>query len=219
MHYLYLHGFASSPQSAKAQFLRKCFASRGLNLTILDLNQGDFGHLTLTRQIQQGVAYVQGCDRVTIIGSSLGGLTAAWIAQDPQVNERIEHLVLLAPAFQFLAQWLPRLGTETLTQWQSEGWLPIYHYGFGRKVPLSYQFVLDAQQYRDDDLNQAIPTLIIHGVRDEVIALAASQAYAATRPWVRLVTVESDHQLTDVQSEIWEVMEDFLGLAAVAKEF
>ena len=50
--YIYLHGFASSPQSSKAIYLRDRFAEINLNLEVLDLNQGDFTHLTLTRQIQ-----------------------------------------------------------------------------------------------------------------------------------------------------------------------
>ncbi|MEL6385154.1 MAG: YqiA/YcfP family alpha/beta fold hydrolase, partial [Cyanobacteria bacterium J06626_18] len=81
------------------------------SLHILDLNQGDFAHLTLSWQIQQGVDWVAGRDRVTILGSSFGGLTAAWIAQQPAVKGKIDRLVLLAPAFQFPNQWLPRLGS------------------------------------------------------------------------------------------------------------
>ncbi len=50
--YIYLHGFASSPSSTKAQYLRARFASLQINLNIPDLNQGDFSHLTLTRQLQ-----------------------------------------------------------------------------------------------------------------------------------------------------------------------
>ncbi|MCS6812403.1 MAG: esterase, partial [Cyanobacteria bacterium] len=53
LHTIYLHGFASSPNSTKARYLADCFAQAGLPLTVPDLNQGDFSHLTLTRQIQQ----------------------------------------------------------------------------------------------------------------------------------------------------------------------
>lgn len=56
--YLYLHGFASGPQSQKARGLAARFQAQGLELEIPDLNQGDFSHLTLSRQIRQGVERV-----------------------------------------------------------------------------------------------------------------------------------------------------------------
>jgi hypothetical protein len=104
--YIYLHGFASSPQSSKAQYLRDRFSQWGLNLNILDLNGGDFSRLTLTRQIQQTQAIFPPAHiPVTVIGSSFGGLTAAWLAEKcPQ----IQRLILLAPAFGFLEHWLPK---------------------------------------------------------------------------------------------------------------
>jgi pimeloyl-ACP methyl ester carboxylesterase len=149
-------------------------------------------------------------DRITIVGSSLGGLTAAWITQNPSVTQRIERLVLLAPAFQFLAQWLPRLGTEALTQWATAGWLSLYHYGLGQEMPLAYQFITDAQQYDDAQLTAPVPTLILHGINDEVISVQASRDYAATRPWVSLVELISDHSLGDVQPLIWQNLQEFL---------
>ncbi|NER81649.1 MAG: prolyl oligopeptidase family serine peptidase [Leptolyngbya sp. SIO1D8] len=210
MDYLYLHGFASGPQSAKAQFLQKTFHQVGKTLHILDLNQNDFTHLTLSRQIQQGMEWITERDRVTVIGSSLGGLTAAWIAHQSAVQTKISHLVLLAPAFQFLAQWLPRLGSEAITRWQMEGFLPIYHYGMAQTLPLAYDFVADAQRYNETFLQHPIPTLIIHGSHDEVIDVQASRDYATLRPWVCLIEVDSDHSLANVKQAIWDEIHCFL---------
>ncbi|MBD1873857.1 alpha/beta fold hydrolase [Nodosilinea sp. FACHB-131] len=211
--YLYLHGFASSPQSAKAQAMKARFATLGLDLTIPDLNQDDFGHLTLSRQIQQVSTLIQSQSESTVlIGSSLGGLTAAWVAQQSTITARIEKLVLLAPAFDFLQQWLPRLGPDQLNTWRTEGTLPVYHYTEQRTLPLAYDFITDAQGYSDDALNAPIPTLILHGTNDETISIEASRAYAAPRPWVRLVELFSDHALTDVEKEIWQHTQGFLGL-------
>ncbi|MEM9008595.1 MAG: YqiA/YcfP family alpha/beta fold hydrolase [Cyanobacteria bacterium P01_F01_bin.86] len=210
--YLYLHGFASSPQSQKAQFLKKQFQTIGQTLHIMDLNQDDFAHLTLSRQIQQGVDWVIERDRVNLLGSSFGGLTAAWIAQHPSVQDKINRLVLLAPAFQFLTQWLPRLGSETVTQWQTEGWLSVYHYGKAQKLPLSYDFVTDAQRYEEAHLTIPVPTLILHGRHDEVIDIQASRNYTAQRPWVQLIEVESDHSLASAHQSIWDATQSFLGL-------
>ena len=97
--YIYLHGFASSPQSSKARYLSDRFTEIGLQLQVLDLNQDNFTHLTLTRQIQQAIAaFPESETSVTLIGSSFGALTATWVAQR---QNRVQKLVLLAPAFGF----------------------------------------------------------------------------------------------------------------------
>lgn len=217
-HYLYLHGFASSPQSTKAETLRQHFQDQGLTLQIPDLNQGDFTHLTLSRQIQQAktimlpVLQAAPKEKWVLIGSSFGGLTSAWLAEQPDLQAAIAALVLLAPAFEFLTQWLPRLGAEQLQQWQATGTLAVYHYGAQRSLPLDYGFLTDAQTYDETQLQQPIPTLILHGRQDEVISIDASHHYAATRPWVKLIELESDHALADVQSEIWQAVQQFLAI-------
>ena len=211
MDYLYLHGFASSPQSTKAQYLRDRARSCQVELPILDLNQGNFSQLTLTRQLQQVAAALPPAPTpVTLIGSSFGGLTAAWAAEQ---YGQIQRLVLLAPAFRFLNHWLPRLGPEQLSRWQRDGFLPIYHYGAGRELPLHYKFITDARQYTDEQLQRSLPTLILHGREDEVIPIEASHDYAAQRPWVKLVELDSDHALGNVLPEIWAAICDFCKFA------
>lgn len=212
MDYLYLHGFASSPRSRKAQYLQGQFQALGLTLHVLDLNQDDFAGLTLSRQIQQCLDWMAGRPAVAVIGSSLGGLTAAWLAQHPSTQGRIQRLVLLAPAFQFLAQWLPRLGAERLADWRRSRLLSVYHYGFAMNLPLDYGFVTDAQTYDETGLTTAVPTLILHGQRDEVIEIGASRTYARDRPWVTLVPLDSDHALGNVEGEIWQAIHRFLHL-------
>lgn len=209
--YIYLHGFASSPQSRKAQDLSDRFAALNLPLHIPDLNQGDFTHLTLTRQIQQVEAELPPGDRpVTLIGSSFGGLTAAWLAH---THTQVERLVLLAPAFGFLSHWLPRLGFEQVQQWKTEGFLPVYHYGEEKMLPISYTFAEDAAQYRETDIQRPVPTLIVHGTQDEVIPIQASLEFAKERPWVQLIELESDHALFNVSDTIWTLIQEFCELS------
>lgn len=208
--YLYLHGFASSPSSTKARRLSDRLGVLQIPLIAPDLNQGDFSHLTITRQIQQvQAAFPPQPEPVVLIGSSLGGLTAAWLAE---TNLQVERLVLLAPAFEFLAHWLPKLSVTQLRQWQSEQFLPVYHYAEGRSLPLHYGFVQDAMQYRDAALQREVPTLILHGLQDEVIPIEASRNYAATRPWVKLIELQSDHALGNVEAEIWQAICQFCAL-------
>src|ERR1700761_5244732 len=99
---LYLHGFASSPASRKGQFLSAKFSSRGLQLELPDLADGDFEHLTVTRQLQILERLLDGTP-AALIGSSLGGYLAALYAS---THPEILRLVLLAPAFDFRQLWL-----------------------------------------------------------------------------------------------------------------
>ncbi|MEB3272699.1 MAG: YqiA/YcfP family alpha/beta fold hydrolase [Prochlorothrix sp.] len=205
--YCYLHGFASSPRSAKAKYFRDRFRSRGLTLHIPDLNQPNFRHLTLTRQIRQVETWIQTVapESVTLIGSSLGGLTAAWVAQrQPQVTQ----LILLAPAFDFLTHWRTQLGPTALNHWQTTGWRSIFHYGENQELPLHHEFWVNCGHYCPPaaltGLDRPVPTYIAHGRDDETIPLAASEAFAQGRSWVTLDRRHSDHSLGNQVSYLWQ---------------
>lgn len=208
--YIYLHGFASSPKSTKAQDLSHRFAQIQIQLKIPDLNAGDFSHLTITRQLHQVTAeFPDNSAPITLIGSSLGGLTSAHLAEQ---NPQVQRLVLLAPAFGFLSHWLTKLGAEKIQLWQQEQYLLVYHYGEGRELPLNHNFVTDAAQYQENLLQRPVPTLILHGKQDEVIPIQASRDFAVSRPWVKLIELDSDHALANVTFEIWQAIRSFCKL-------
>ncbi|MHC5936380.1 YqiA/YcfP family alpha/beta fold hydrolase [Nostoc sp.] len=210
MHYIYLHGFASSPNSAKARDISNRFTQIQTKLKIPDLNAGDFSQLTITRQLTQVAAqFNNDSTPVTLIGSSLGGLTAAHLGQQ---NLQVQRLVLLAPAFGFLSHWLPKLGDEQIQGWQQEKYIMVYHYGEQRSLPLSYDFVTDAAQYQEKLLQRPIPTLILHGKNDQVIPIEASRDFGRSRPWVELVELDSDHALGNVMEETWQAIRLFCQL-------
>ncbi len=199
--YIYLHGFASSPKSNKAQYLRDRFTEVNLNLNVLDLNQGNFSRLTLSRQIQQTIAaFPDSQTPITLIGSSFGGLTAAWVAQQQQV----EKIILLAPAFGFPQSWYAKLKPEQIEQWRESDALPIYHYGESKQISLHYQFLQDADNYPLSGLKRSLATLIIHGIHDDVVPIQVSRDYASQHSQVKLIELNSDHGLNDVKERIWQ---------------
>lgn len=206
--FVYLHGFASSPASAKAQYFQQQFEAQHQILQVPDLNQDDFFHLTLTRQIQQVKALFAVNSPTVLIGSSFGGLTAAWLGEQcPQIKQ----LVLLAPAFHFLNHWQSRLGMAQMRQWQTTGSLLTYHYGAQKLLPLAYQFATDLARYDEATIQCPLPTLILHGRQDDVIPIQASRDFAASRPWVKLIELESDHALVNVQAKLWQATQAFCG--------
>src|SRR5437764_6266444 len=114
---LYLHGFASSPASKKAQFFRERFARFGIELEIPDLAGGNFEHLTISGQMAVVEAIAQG-GAISLIGSSLGGyLAALYAAHHPQV----EKLVIMAPAFCFARSYADSIGPDRLEAWKRTG--------------------------------------------------------------------------------------------------
>ena len=202
---VYLHGFASSPYSRKASFLREKLAPFGIDLETPELEERDFKHLTLTRQLTV-VERAVGNAPVHIIGSSMGGyLAALYAASHPSVA----RLVLLAPAFNFYARWIESLGSEKMSEWQANGELAVYHYAEDREVPIGYQLMEDARQYEAFP-RFSQPTLIFHGIQDNVVPVQYSEQVARTCQNVKLVTLMSGHELTDVLGTIWNDCKDFL---------
>jgi pimeloyl-ACP methyl ester carboxylesterase len=207
--YIYLHGFASSPQSRKAQYFHHCFTQWAIDLIIPDLNQPNFTTLTLTRQIEQTAQIILAQNNpVILIGSSFGGLTSAILAQ--KYSQQVSKIVLLAPAFDFVDHWLPLLGEHQLKHWQQSEYLSVYHYGAGQSLLLHYQFVIDSQQYSSNQLTQAVPTLILHGKTDETIPIQSSRDYAQKRPWVELIELNTDHGMGDMLAQLWQATARFI---------
>ncbi len=203
---LYLHGFASGPESKKAQFFRSRLRERGVDLEIPDLAEEGFEHLTISGQLRV-IERVAGGDAVDLIGSSLGGyLASLYAARHPEIRK----LVLLAPAFGFARRWAETLGTEQMDQWRAKGRLDFYNYREERERPVSYALIEDGLRFEDcPDVRQ--PALIFHGTKDTVVPPSYSVHFAAQRPNVRLELVDSAHELTDVLETMWEKAQRFLG--------
>lgn len=202
---LYLHGFASGPQSKKAQYFRSQFAQIGIGLEIPDLVEGDFEGLTITGQLNV-IERAAGGESISLIGSSLGGyLAALFAARHPEIS----RVVLLAPGFGFPRRWPERLGADAMAEWRRTGFLPVFHYGEKAERRVGYQLIEDGSRYEDyPEVTQ--PCLIYHGLRDDVVPASFSEIFAASRPNVELHLEDSGHELIDVLDSMWPRIRDFL---------
>jgi pimeloyl-ACP methyl ester carboxylesterase len=209
MRIVYLHGFASSPQSGKAQFFRRKFEERGIEIAIPALDQGDFEHMTISGMLDLVDAAVEGRPCL-MMGSSLGGFVAGlYAARNP---EWVERLVLLAPALEFAKKWQERFRGHELEEWKRQGSKNFFHYGYKRQERLAYGFVEDALRFEGEP-NFGQPALILHGTQDDVVPVQLSRDYALRHANVLLKEFPSGHELTDVTAELWKETAAFLGLA------
>lgn len=212
MHLFYLHGFASSARSSKAAFLAGRLRERGLELHAPDFNEPDFSTLTITRMIGQVAQAVDALPEgpVVLIGSSLGAFVAVQSALARP--KRIDRLVLLAPAIDFGGNRMRELGGVGIDEWRQRGHLPVFHYGYGRVMPVHYELYTDACGYDCVNAVLTMPILVFQGRRDAAVDPASVQAWAAARPNVELHMLDDDHQLTASLEYIWREMKRFLAI-------
>lgn len=202
--YLYLHGFASGPQSRKAQFFRQKFAAAGIAVEIPALDEDDFEHLTITRQLDLMTRIIAGRP-VVLIGSSMGGyLAALYASRHPEVN----RMLLLAPAFGFGERWNEVFGAEQVAEWRTRGYADVFHYSAGEPRRLASDLLHDSLTHPAyPPCSQ--PTLIFHGIQDNVVPISASEHWTRANPQARLIAMNSSHDLLDVLEAIWNKCEAF----------
>ena len=211
MQVLYLHGFASSPQSSKATFLARKFAERGIQVIVPDLNEPNFSTLTVTRMLQQvekALASSEG--PCVVVGSSLGGFVAVQAAL--RYPDRITRVVLLAPALDFDGNRLRDLGDRGVDEWRRTNTLEVFHYGFDRLMPVHFELYEDAARYDLTHAGVELPIQIFQGLRDESVDPDSVRRWSAVRPNVELHLLDDDHQLGASLEYMWQEMRRFLEL-------
>jgi pimeloyl-ACP methyl ester carboxylesterase len=208
---LYLHGFASSPASTKATVIGGRLRARGVTFRCPDLNVPEFRTLTMTRMLGQADRELDALGGpASLIGSSLGGALAILAAA--RWPQRVERLVLLAPAVMFARPGHHLIPPERVEQWRAEGALPVFHYASGGERPLAFGFYEDSLQYDVFGARFAQPALVFQGRRDTSVDPAGVEAFCSGRANVSLVLLDDDHQLAASLDRIWEGTRAFLGV-------
>ncbi len=213
-HVVYLHGFASSPASGKAERFRRELESRGVGFTCPDLNQPAFETLTATRmlaQVRDAVAQVPE-GPIALVGSSLGAFVAVHAAAQDTTG-RIDRMALLAPALDFGGNRLRQLGPHGVDEWRRAGALKVFHFAWGEERQVGYELYADAAGYDAITLPTTLPTLVFQGDHDESVDPDMVRRWAEGRPLVDLRMVDDGHQLTSSLDLVWSESARFFGLA------
>lgn len=190
---LYLHGFATGPDSTKAVVLADHYKEKGFEMNRLNLRVPSLENLRMSEMMKVTREAMGGPgEKAVLFGSSLGGILAARVAER---DSRVAGLVLLAPAFGFVDSWRRELGEEGWAAWQRDG-LEIQDYVLKRTLRLGFGFMEDAAEIeRQGPPRVAAPVLIVHGRQDKVVDPVVSREWAAGKPNVRLIEVDDGHDL------------------------
>ncbi|MDR3682240.1 MAG: YqiA/YcfP family alpha/beta fold hydrolase [Geothrix sp.] len=188
---VYLHGFSSAPGGNKGTFTRRWAEARGIPFQAPDLNLPTFETLTLSAQVAGVGALLESQpEPPVLVGSSLGGFIATAVAQR---GAPLRSMILLAPAIHFARR---RMGSPAWAGYRDRGELEVFHYGAGRLLRLGPDLLQDLPKWTaDDQWRISVPTVILHGRRDEVVPLAESEAYRDRNPGAVLHVLEDDHGL------------------------
>ncbi len=202
---LFLHGFASSDQARKANYLREKMEETGAGNGFYAINFNptptDFEWMTPTGMIDRLRQYVLDHELgpLSLIGSSLGGLVAVNYAHR---YGDVDTMLLLAPLLRWTAIWDSE---EVMSRWEEEGSMPVSHYALPGRPRLRFDFQVDGRRY-GEWVPPAAPTVIIHSRDDGIVPVAGSREYAEQYPdRVRLLELRAaGHDMNDHLPTIWE---------------
>lgn len=144
---LYIHGFNSSPLSAKAQQMRKYFADRGQGSRVIIPSLPPSPRQAMA-QLESAIA---GAGPVALIGSSLGGFYATWLAQHHELKA-----VLVNPA---VRPWL------LLDQVPAD----MANYHTGEKYTFQKSWLDELRHYEVDDIAHPENLLVLTQTGDETL--------------------------------------------------
>ena len=107
-------------------------------------------------------------------------------------------MLLLAPAIHFARR---RLTSPAWAGYRERGEMEVFHHGAGRPLRLGPELLRDLPNWADDDAWRIqVPTVILHGRRDEAVPLAESGAFRDRNPGTVLHVLEDDHGLLSAAS-------------------
>lgn len=211
---IYVHGFASSPESSKATFFAERFGAAGIKCLCPDMNQPVFATLTVSRMLQQLEKRISSLPpgEIVLIGSSLGGFVAVEAAarQVGEARHPISRLILLAPAVELEWDRWSEVGPGGIERWRNTGDVEVFHYALDRTERLMFAFYEDAARYHPASRQLALPMLIFQGRQDESVSPDVVQRFAQRQKNATLHMLDDGHQLKNSLEFIWTETARFL---------
>lgn len=188
MKVLWAHGFESTPNGSKPTWIKE-----NLGWEVISINMSEKGW-TIAEQTEVVIQKIlENDDLELIMGSSYGGLAIA-NASNKLLNRKL-RLILMAPAFGLAENFQNIAGKEGLNQWENNGFRPYFHHGLNKEIKLSWDFMVSAKKMSWPEMKH--PTVIIHGISDEIVSIESSRKVEESNSNVELIEVDDGHRLGD----------------------
>lgn len=181
-----VHGFASTKDRNTYLDLEKRFNKQGINVFRFDLyghgeSEGKFEDLTISEaadDVLNAISFVKskGYRKVSLMGSSFGGMASFLAAAK---SKDVLVLALKAPVSDYLGKITADVSHYPIKEWKEKGF--IYYIDTKReKHKLNYSFFQDAEKVNGYKAAAAItiPTIIVHGDKDQNVPLLQSKELA-----------------------------------------
>jgi pimeloyl-ACP methyl ester carboxylesterase len=217
---VYVHGFTSTRGGEKAGALEKACAERRWTFASFDFR----GHGASTGSLLElrGTGLLEDLDAVRDylagrgvhyicpVGSSMGGWAAAWFTSRHPAT--VPACVLIAPAFDFLRSRWTALTEIERENWRQTGRLAIRNQW--TEAEIGYGIVEEIELFRFESLAKdlARPTLIFHGLRDDVVPVADTFKFLQQAAYQAIefrIYKDGDHRLLNRKDEMAQAACDF----------
>ena len=105
-----------------------------------------------------------------------------------------------------------------MQSWRDTGFRPFFHYAANKELPLHFAFAKDLEQYKTDNFEINIPTIVFHGIDDQTVPIEHARQFAQLNPAAALVELDDGHELANSLDLIWRQTCDFLKLPSTASD-
>lgn len=200
------HGFSGGKSDRKFVKIARKFAQNGIAVLRFDFSgcgdsEGNFENISISQEIKDLKAAYKFLikqpnidkKRIGFLGYSLGALIACLF----QIKNPVARtLVLVAPALDqknLIKIWYT---PQEIKKWQKQGYFDTPKHRIG------VQYLDEAEDYTPIGFNINIPTLIIHGKKDEDVSLKFSRKLLKVLAGKKKITIikDGDHSFESYQA-------------------
>ena len=194
-----VHGFHSNKDRKTAVTLQNLLNKHNFSTFRIDLfghgeSEGNIEDITISEavdDIKNAISYLkdQGFTKIGLLGSSFGGIASIMVAS--QSND-IYVLALKCPVSNYEEKERARIGDEGIKEWKEKGYII-------RETKRKWKFYEDFKNNNGYEAakNIKIPTIIVHGDKDDVVSVEQSKKTASIIENCRLEIIEgTDHDFS-----------------------
>ena len=186
MRVLFAHGFEGSPNGGKPTHM---IEELGWDVVAPVMSANGWN---IEQETEVLLELIDSGDFDLIVGSSMGGLAAA--NASALRPDAAFGVLLIAPAFGLEEMWHERLTTSEMTNWEQQDAYP--YKGFELEMTLGWDFMQTASRMSWPQLNH--PTVILHGIQDDVVPIENSRRVAQQQANViELMELDDGHRMQE----------------------